>query len=219
MAWPKKNPDVTKKDRSTPPITSIPFKKQLIFFQYLPYWLDLEVSHVIDAMHMQKNVFESLIATLMDTGKIKDDLKSRKDMVQLNVKAKLHLVPKGNGKYTLPTANFNLTLEERKAICTFLKGIKVSTGFSSNVKRLVSMKDLSVKNFKAHDYHVMLIVFLPIAIRAIKPEFLKIAIIRMCYFFTKISQKTIGKKELSGLHDFVETQNQLEMCLPPDFLI
>ena len=44
------------------------------------------------------------------------------------------------------------------------------------------------------------------------------AITRMCYFFSKISQKTIGKKELSDLHDFmVETQNQLEMCLPPAF--
>ena len=42
------------------------------------------------------------------------------------------------------------------------------------------------------DCHVMLTVFLPIAIRAIKLEFLKMAITRMCYFFSKISQKTIG---------------------------
>jgi len=87
------------------------------------------------------------------------------------------------------------------------------------MKRLVSIKDLPIKNLNAHDCHVMLIVFLPIAIRAIKPEFLKMAITRMCYFFTKISQKTIGKKELSDLHDFVvETQNQLEICLPPTFI-
>ena len=33
----------------------------------------------------------------------------------------------------------------------------------------------------------------------------------MCYFFSKISQKTIGKEELSDLHEFVvETQNQLD---------
>ena len=88
------------------------------------------------------------------------------------------------------------------------------------MKGLVSMKDLSMKNFKAHDYHVMLIVFLPISIRAIKPEFLKMATTRMCYLFLKISQKTIGKQELSGLHEFVvETQNQLKMCLPPVFWI
>ena len=67
---------------------------------------------------------------------------------------------------------------------------------------------------------MMLIVFLPIAIRAIKPEFLKMVITCMCYFFSKISQKTIGKKELSDQHDFmVETRNQPEMCLPSAFLI
>jgi hypothetical protein len=136
----------------------------------------------------------------MDTRKTKDDMKSWKDMVQLNVKKELHPVPEGNGKYTLPAASFNLTLEERRAICTFLKGIKVPSGFSSNMKRLVSMKDLSVKNFKAHDCHVILTLLLSIAMRVIKPEFLKMAIQRMCYFFTKISQKMIGKKELSDLH-------------------
>jgi hypothetical protein len=33
----KKNPDGTKKDRSTPPVARVPFKKLSIFFQYLPY--------------------------------------------------------------------------------------------------------------------------------------------------------------------------------------
>ena len=85
-------------------------------------------------------------------------------------------------------ASFNLTLEERRAICNFfLRGVRVPTGFSANPKKLVSMKDLSLTYYKAHDCHMMLAVFLPIAIRAIKPEFLKMAITRMCYFFSKIS--------------------------------
>ena len=99
----------------------------------------------------------------------------------------LHPVSEANGKYTLPTACFNLTLEEKRAICTFLRGVKVPTRFSTNVKKLVSMKDVSITHYKAHDCHVMLTVFLPIAIRAIKLEFLKMAIARMCYFFLKIS--------------------------------
>ena len=81
----------------------------------------------------------------------------------------------------------------------FPKGVKVPTGFSANVKKLGSMKDLSITHYKAHDCHVMLIVFLPIAIRAIKLEFLKMAITHLCYFFSKISQKMIGKQELSDL--------------------
>ena len=122
-------------------------------------------------------------------------------------------------EYTLSVACFNLTPDEKRAICTFLRGVKVPTGFSVNVKKLVSMKELSITHCKAHDCHVMLTLFLPIAIRAIKLEFLKIAIIRMCYFFSKNTQKTIDKEELSDLHEFVETQNQLEMCLPPAFFL
>ena len=56
------------------------------------------------------------------------------------------------------------------------------------MKKLVSMKDLSITHCKAHDCHVMLTVFLPIAIRAIKSEFLKMVITHMRYFFSKISE-------------------------------
>lgn len=31
-------------NRSIPPIEGVPFKKQSIFYKYLPYWPDLEVS-------------------------------------------------------------------------------------------------------------------------------------------------------------------------------
>ena len=89
----------------------------------------MEVPHAIDAMHVQKNVFESLIATLMDTGKSKDGLKARKDMVELNVMPQLHPVSEANGKYTLPMACFNLTPDKKRAICTFLRGSKSGLGF------------------------------------------------------------------------------------------
>ena len=41
--------------------------------------------------------------------------------------------------------------------------------FSSNIRKLVSMKDLSLCGYNYHDCHVLLMVFLPIAIREIKP--------------------------------------------------
>jgi hypothetical protein len=71
----------------------------------------------------------------------------------------LHPVLEDNGKYTLPTASYNLDLQERRALCTFVREIKVRTGFSVNPKKLVSMKDLSFAHCKAHDCHVMLMVF------------------------------------------------------------
>ena len=56
------------------------------------------------------------------------------------------------------------------------------------------MRDLSVKNFKAHDCHVMLTVFLPIAIRAIKPEFLKMAITACATSFRRSHRRRLASK-------------------------
>jgi hypothetical protein len=51
------------------------------------------------------------MASLMDTSKSKDP------------------ILQNNGKYTLSAASFNLVLEERRAICTFLRGSKYRLGF------------------------------------------------------------------------------------------
>ena len=83
--------------------------------------------------------------------------------------------------------SYNLMRDEKRAVCQWLRGVKVSTGFSSNIKSLVSMKDLTLTSFNAHDYHVMLTVFLPIVIRAIGLEYVKMVITRMSYFFNYIT--------------------------------
>jgi hypothetical protein len=42
------------------------WKKQSIFLE-LPYWKDLDVRHSIDVMHVEKNMCESLLRTLLNT--------------------------------------------------------------------------------------------------------------------------------------------------------
>ena len=82
VVFDKKTLEGKTRDRSTPLVPCVPFKKQSIFFKYLPYCTDLEVPHAIDGMQLKKNVFESVISLLLDTsGKPKDGLKSRRDMV------------------------------------------------------------------------------------------------------------------------------------------
>jgi hypothetical protein len=53
-----------KKNEMTP--KDSPFKKQSIFFTYLPYWKEFEIGHAIDTMHVTKGVFESKISLLLD---------------------------------------------------------------------------------------------------------------------------------------------------------
>src|SRR5438046_8427203 len=150
------------------------FKKLSIFFKYLPYWKDLDIRHAIDVMHVEKNVCDSILGILLDIkGKTKEGLKSRKDFVDLNIRHELHPEERANGKYYLPTASYNLTTDEKKAICKCLRGVRVLTGYSSNIKNLVSMKDLKLVGMKSHDCHVMMTQMLPITIRCIKPDYVK----------------------------------------------
>jgi hypothetical protein len=79
------------------------------------------------------------------------------------------------------------------------------------------MMDLTLTSFNGHDSHVILMVFLPIMIRAIGLEYVKMVIIHMSYF-NYITQKVIDEAVLPGLKQFiVETLCQLEMCLPTSF--
>ena len=53
------------------------WKKRSILFD-LPCWSDLDVRHCIDVMHVEKNVCDSVIGTLLNIqGKEKDSLNTR----------------------------------------------------------------------------------------------------------------------------------------------
>jgi hypothetical protein len=91
-------------------------------------------------------------------------------------------------------------------------------GFSSNISKLVSMNDLSMYGYNSHDYHMMMMGFLIIAIQAIKPVHVKVIITHLYYLFNIVSQKVIGHKELNDLRAYmIETMCMLEICFPPFF--
>jgi hypothetical protein len=52
-------------------------------------------------------------------------------------------------------------------LCNCLHGIKVLTGYSDNVSRMVNIKTLKVHFKKSHDCHILIGQFLPIAIGGI----------------------------------------------------
>jgi hypothetical protein len=56
------------------------WKKRSILFE-LSYWSSLKLHHNLDVMHIEKNICESILGTLMNIeGKTKDTVKARKDL-------------------------------------------------------------------------------------------------------------------------------------------
>jgi hypothetical protein len=77
-----------------------------------------------------------------------------------------------------------------------------------------------MSGYNSHDCNIVMMVFLTIAIRAIKPMHIKVLITRLCYFFNTVSQKVIGRKELDDLKAYmIETMCMLEMYFSPSFFI
>ena len=62
-------------------------------------------------------------------------------------------------------------------------------GYCANVKRLVSLKDLKLIGMKSHDCHVMMQVFLPIALHGILPDDVRHVIVEFCIFLIQFVAK------------------------------
>jgi hypothetical protein len=175
--------------------------------------------HNIDLMHVTKNIFDNIIGTLLDMPrKSKDGLKSRTDLVQFELRPEPHPISRPDGKHFLTSASYTLTAEEKNTFYQCLRGVRVPMDFASNINKLVSMNDLSMYDYNSHDCHMIMMIFLTIAIRVIKPVHVKVTITRLCYFFNTVSQKVIDRKELDDLRAYIiETMSMLEMCFPPSF--
>jgi hypothetical protein len=205
--------------RSEKPPKDSPFKKQTIFFRYSPYWKEFDIGHPIDTMHIEKGVFKSTISLLLDIpSKIRDGLSAHKDLHALQIREELHPQQRPNGRAYLPPASYTLTTEKKRAICKCLHRIRVPTGFSTNIKNLVSMSELKISGYNTCDCHTMLLLFLAIAIRVVNHPYLKMVITRMCHFFNAISNKVTNFSEFDEIRIEIRvTMCQLEMCFPQSF--
>ncbi|CAL8136155.1 unnamed protein product [Prunus armeniaca] len=100
------------------------WKKKSIFFD-LEYWKYFPVRHVLDVMHIEKNVCDSIIGTLLEIpGKNKDGTAARLDLLNMGVKTDLQ--PEyGERRTRLPPGPWNLSRAEKREVCNSFYGMKV----------------------------------------------------------------------------------------------
>ena len=64
------------------------WRKKSIFYE-LEYWCTNKLKHNIDVMHVEKNVCDSLLGTILDSDKSKDTTNARHDLKKMGVRESL----------------------------------------------------------------------------------------------------------------------------------
>ena len=171
------------------------------YFFYLEYWEFLHVCHVLDVMHIENNVCESIVGTLLDIpGNSKDGLSSRLDLVNLGIRSELQLIV-GEKKTYLLAASYTLSKVEKIKICKMLSVLKVPDGYFSNLRNCVSMEKLKLYGLKSYDYHTLIQQILPLTLRGLLNKNMRSTITRLSLFFNALCSKVVDTCNLSFLQE------------------
>uniref|UniRef100_M1D484 TNP2-like transposon protein n=1 Tax=Solanum tuberosum TaxID=4113 RepID=M1D484_SOLTU len=193
------------------------WRNKSIFFK-LPYWKNNLIRHNLDVMHIEKNVCDNIIGTLLDIeGKTKDNLNARHDLKEMGIRSELHPTQR-DGRWCYPAACYSLSADEKSKVCKFLKMIKVPNGYSSNISRWVKSEDRKIYGLKSHDSHILLEQLLPLAIRGVVPNNVYDAITELSIFFRELCSKTLRVDVLDQLATQIPiTLSKLEKIFLPAF--
>jgi hypothetical protein len=74
-------------------------------------------------------------------GRPKDTLEARKDLQRMKQRASLHPEKRDKGRHYLGPACYTLSKQEKESTFEYLNNIKVPSGYSSSVNRLLNMKE------------------------------------------------------------------------------
>ncbi|XP_063948725.1 uncharacterized protein LOC108203454 [Daucus carota subsp. sativus] len=194
-----------------------PWKKLSIFFE-LPYWSSHMVKHNLDVMHIEKNICDKILGTLLNIGgNTKDHLNGRLDLQEMGIRKILHPYRSDfNDTLEIRAACFDMTKQEKEIFCSVLKNAKFPHGSASHISRCV--QERKVAGYKSHDAHYILQYLLEFAVvKTLKPE-VAIPLRRLGAFFRRIYGKVIELDDVHKLQEeIIEILCQLEMIFPPSF--
>ncbi|KAL5555316.1 hypothetical protein UlMin_037552 [Ulmus minor] len=194
------------------------YVKVLGFTYELPYWAEIELKHNLDVMHIEKNICDSLLGTLMgDPHKSKDTDNARRDLQNLGIRSKLHLYEDDN-RLMKPATEYTFSKANRRKFCRFVRSVKFPDGFASNLSKNVAQNDSRIVGLKSHDYHVIMQRLLPVGYWSLVNKTISSTIIELCTFFNQLCARTVNVTDMVKAQDqLVIILCKLERIFPPTF--
>lgn len=169
---------------------------------------------MLDVMHIEKNIAESVLKFLFGE---KDTTDSRRDMEQLGIRRELWLRPRANRQAFLkPHAPYVFTDAEKKIFIDEVSAICTPTGYGSALGK--HLRKSKFQGLKSHDYHCLIQQIIPVVSRTLLQPLQRTALIRLGKSLNRICARVVRKSELPALRVYVaETLCFLEVCFPPAF--
>ncbi|KAJ9539295.1 hypothetical protein OSB04_032028 [Centaurea solstitialis] len=190
-------------------------------FWELPYWKKSRVRHALDVMHIEKNVCDNILGTILGfDGKSKDDLKARKTLEDMKIRK--HLWPKKprgtSGKPTLPYANYTVKPQFRLEVLDQIAAVQYPSGYAGSLKNKVNINDKKFYGLKTHNCHVLLQRVLPVVIRPYVANHVADAICDLSRFFQMLCARELKKSDVEQMQkDIILILCKLEAIFPPAF--
>lgn len=175
---------------------------------------DMPVRHVLDVMHIEKNIAESVVKFLFGE---KDTLESRRDLEEVGQRHELWLRARGNRQRLYkPQAPYVFSDAEKKLFVEEVSAIRTPTGYGSALAK--HLKKSRFSGLKSHDYHCLVQQLIPVAIRTLLAPLQRSALIRLGKCLSRICARVVDKAAVGALRLYVvETICILEVCFPPAF--
>ena len=174
----------------------------------------MPVRHVLDVMHIEKNIAESVLKFLFGD---KDTPESRRDLEAVGLRRELWLRPRANRQTHLkPPAPYVFSEAEKKIFVQEVSAIRTPTGYASSFGK--HLKRSKFQGLKSHDYHCLIQQIIPVVSRTMLQPLQRTSLIRLGKSLSRICARVVDKAELPALRVYVaETLCFLEVCFPPSF--
>ena len=192
------------------------WSKRSIFFD-LPYWSTMQLKHNLDVMHIERNVCDSLLGSLLMNHNSKDTSNARVDLKKLNIRKVQWLRQRGN-KWYKPHPKYSLTDDHRKLFCQFIKDVKLPDGFGSNISKRVTDNNSNITGLKSHDCHILMQRLIPIGVRGFLTKDTYTPMVDLCTFFKLLCSRTLKVEDMKRVKDVILIiLCKLELIFPPAF--
>jgi hypothetical protein len=109
----------------------------------------MQLKHNLDVMHIERNMCDSLLGTLLMNDKTKDMANARLDLQNLNIRKTLWLTKNVRGKLCKPHPKYSFQVSDRKLFCELKKDVKLPDGFGSKISKRVTYKNTNITGLKS----------------------------------------------------------------------